>query len=176
MAWSEVSIAWIENGVLCKGRIDRLASDNSLIIDLKKCQVGKGTDEHCRAAIANYGWDVQQAMYRRGIEVLTGKRPDFLWLFVEDGPPYEPNVLEADDVDYEIGLFKFQAAIQKWKHFQETGIAHGYLYQTHDGKCFAHKQGLPVWERRKWEDVINGRGDETSEREPEPVDDDDRPW
>jgi hypothetical protein len=125
--FSEVSIAWEYLGQMMKGRIDRLETDNEFIIDLKKVQQGKGTKRDCRAAIEKWAYHRQAAMYVRGIETLTGIRPRFYWVFVEEKVPFDVNVLMAKDIDIEIGWREITDVVSAYAGCVKRGEFPGYI-------------------------------------------------
>jgi hypothetical protein len=147
--WNEVSITWEHKGLTMKGRIDRYSDGKRpLIIDVKKCQVGKGSREDCQRAILNWSYHVQAAIYVKGVESLTGKRPEFVWLFHEDNNPFDLQVIPASDEDIDIGWRASQRAIQ---NYLDSAPDHwGYIRSVEN----IHEGGLPAWfiqqEREKY--------------------------
>jgi hypothetical protein len=146
--WSEASIVWEHDGIKLKGRVDKLAQGSrSLVLDLKKMQVGAGVREKCQREILNRGYHVQAAIYVKGIEVLTGKKPEFVWLFVEDNDPFDIQVIPADDRDIEIGWQAVRQAIRVWR---EAGPnPPGYII---DPEISIKPGGLPDWYVQQWEE------------------------
>lgn len=127
--WSECSIVWEYGGLPIKGRLDRACLEGSrpTIMDLKKCQPGKATQEEMERAILNHGYHIQAAGYVRGIEALTGKTPEFWWIFVEDKPPYDVNVQLASAQVIGIGWQAFKGAIDSYNYAVKNGQIHGYV-------------------------------------------------
>lgn len=147
--WTEVSIVWEHKGIKLKGRLDRYSEGKRpLIIDVKKMQVGKGQREECQKAILRWGYHIQAAIYVKGIEALSGVRPEFVWLFHEDNSPFDIQVIPASAEDIDIGWRYCQAAI---RNYQDSAPDHwGYI------RCVEniHEGGLPPYfiqkEREKY--------------------------
>ena len=85
---TEVVIIWNDpaTGELCKGKIDALRH-NYMPIDVKTARSAQ-PDEFDRA-VQNYAYDMQEAHYLNGLEVLIGRRPSNMpFVVVEPEPPY----------------------------------------------------------------------------------------
>jgi hypothetical protein len=121
---TEVSLVWDREGVPCKARLDKLIVDASCpdtIIDLKKV-AAYAIDKHSiESAIANYYYDVQAYWYTDGLRRVTGKDAHFIWLFVEDGPPFDVLPLRASKKWLETGRCRAEAAFAAYRHCLETG-------------------------------------------------------
>lgn len=146
--WSEVAVVGELCGVLCKGRLDRVPEELDIIIDVKKCGVGKASDEACMTAIANWGYHRQAAMY---VDLLRphhplGMSPRFAWVFIEDGYPYRPNVIFADDETLECGRWEVEQVLTQYKRCQQLGSFPDYMPDPR--RPFVG--GLPAWYRKTW--------------------------
>lgn len=140
--WSEASLLWDWHGLPLKGRCDRLSQGNrTVILDLKKMQVGSGDRETCKKAIHSYGWYRQAAIYCDGVFRLTGQKPEFIWVMVEDGPPFDIQVIPATEEDLAIGWHEVRATLDIYKRACEEQIWPGYLRTEHN----IHPGGLPDW-------------------------------
>lgn len=108
-----------ETGVPLRGRADRLAGN--LPIDLKTT-----TDvrEHkLRAAIADFGYDVQGEVYRLLVELVTGAPADAMQLvFVEKYPPFEVRVVPLGDAWQAGGQVRMRKAIELFASCVEFGV------------------------------------------------------
>ena len=160
--WSEVSLLWEESGLKFKGRLDRYSGgDGAVIIDIKKCQVGAGDREDCEKSICNYGWYRQAAIYMRGIEVLTGTRPDFVWVFIEDNHPFDVNVIPIDEETYEIGKWEVDQVISSYRLAMKNDNFHGYIYDPQ----LIKRGGLGMWDlAKKKEKKEKGENDSDNEK------------
>ena len=91
---SELTVTWDENGVPCKGRLDRLAQSGNgpLVIDLKTT---RDLDEFDRA-IGTYAIHAQTRHYQRGVEAASDTRgPRPLLIVVETSAPYRVQVFHT---------------------------------------------------------------------------------
>lgn len=148
--WSEASIVYDFNGMRIKGRIDRLSRKARFNLDAKKCRVGYGTMELCRKSIVDYGYMKQMAVYQKGIEVLEGYQPRCLWLFIEDGPPYCPQVVEAEQWELDHAWQHVAGILSGYKASMERGRFDGYVKFDDDGRILSnHSGGYPVWMAKK---------------------------
>ena len=115
---TEVSLIWERDGIACKARLDKLILDAKCpdtIIDLKKCQAYAISQRQLEKSIVDYYWDLQSWWYRDGVYRVTGKRCDFLWLFVEDGPPHDVCVMRASKRWLEVGRCRAARAFRQYK-------------------------------------------------------------
>lgn len=116
----EISIFWDECGQQCKGKIDWLFDDYSLIVDYKTT-----TDANPQAfsrRIFSDGYDIQAAFYLRGLEKITGKKAKFVFVVQEVEPPFAVSTLEIDKRSLNIAENKALYAIDKWKSCCESGV------------------------------------------------------
>lgn len=128
--WTEASIVFDWLDCKFKGRIDRLKGDYTRIIDLKKIRGGMGSPKDVRDCIARRGYHRQAALYWKGIKELTGVEAEFLWVFLEDQPPYDVQVVHATTADIECGLWEVEQAVNDFKRCEQAGEYHGYIAGT----------------------------------------------
>lgn len=114
-------------GEPCKCRTDCLTElgDNLIIVDLKSTENAE-TDAFMRSAI-KYGYDLQSAMYSKGVEVNTGKKPLFVFIAIEKKPPYAINILQADELFVRRGYDLFREYIGIYHECKQTDNWWGYL-------------------------------------------------
>lgn len=114
-------------GEACKCRVDCLTElgDNLLVVDLKTTENAE-TEAFMRSAI-KYGYDFQSAMYSKGVEVNTGKKPLFVFIAIEKKPPYAINILQADELLIRRGYDLFREYIGIYHDCKQTGNFYGYL-------------------------------------------------
>ncbi len=126
----ELSFVWERDGFACKGRGDKIILDvpkcNDTIIDIKKMQSGKGDTHSLQTSIRTYAWDMQAAFYCSGVEALTGRRPDFRWVFVEDNIPFDVCVVPLTKAMREVGRCKVNTAFETYKRGVEYNQWPGY--------------------------------------------------
>lgn len=145
--WSELSVVYERNGVLCKCRADRVPEEMDLIIDIKKTQLGAARLEDCQAAIANYGYFVQAAMNVDGIKAFhpLGSEPRFVWVFIEDKHPFGVQVVVASGQDIQDGRDVIDEVIEHYARCQKRGVFPDYMP---DG-LKPHVGGIPEWFRKR---------------------------
>lgn len=114
-------------GEACKCRVDCLTElgDNLLVVDLKSTENAQ-TDPFMKSAI-KYGYDLQSAMYNKGVEINTGKKPIFVFIAIEKKPPYAINILEADELLIRRGYDLFREYIGIYHDCKQTNNWYGYL-------------------------------------------------
>lgn len=110
----EQTAIWTDNGVTCKARIDWLHNDLMVIDDLKT--TGKSADPSVLARhIFQMGYDIQAAWYRRGASILTGRTPEFRFVFAETVPPYAVSVVNLSPAAYALADEKIRYGRDLWK-------------------------------------------------------------
>lgn len=157
--WSEVSVTWQASGLDCKARLDKFTLNGPMILDIKKCQVGRGDNEQCSKSILNYGWHRQAAMYVDAVAACGHPGAEFVWVFIEDGPPYDVNVIKADAETLSIGRFEYRQILDNWKISNRQEKYSGYVYSLQR----IVEGGLPGWYRRQYESInvdASFRGDD----------------
>lgn len=144
--WSEVSIVWEWEGLLLKGRLDRYAEGPPpVVLDLKSCQVGKGSMDDCRAQIIKCSWHIQAAIYCKGIQSLTGHMPSMIWLFQEKDEPFDTNIVMATPEEIEMAWEETAERLSAFKRCQDAGEFPGYVKILRDGKIAGEPGAFPVW-------------------------------
>ncbi len=74
-------------GIKIKGRIDYYNSSKNVIIDWKTIN-DTPTKRTVKSEIYSKGYDVQNYIYQKGIEIVTGVKPKFYFAFVEKKSPH----------------------------------------------------------------------------------------
>lgn len=126
---AEVTAIAEVDGLLCKAKLDWLAirpGQVPVIVDLKKINVGTGSDDELRKRIRDYQYDVRAAFYRQIVFQLTGETPRFIWLFAEDSEPFEIVPREADSAMIGLGNSKLSTVMSGWKDCVASGEYPGY--------------------------------------------------
>jgi hypothetical protein len=144
---SEVVMAWQDmGGAWCRGMIDRLTMDDrsAIIWDVKTTAAGL-SDKALGARIAE-GYDLQAAMYVRGLSQLfpaLAGRIRFRWIFIEQDEPHEVRVIEADRATLTIGDKKAAFAIEVWRRCLSANEWPGYRREISTVE-------YPVWSEAQW--------------------------
>jgi hypothetical protein len=131
-------------GDLCKARLDKLIDGSDkwpkTVVDLKKVQRGGATDAAIETACRTYRYDVQAAWYVDAVEKLTGEKPVFVWVFVEEKFPYDVNVRQADAATLALGRAEYRHCLAIKRRCEATGHWPGAM-RTLDVQA----GGCPEW-------------------------------
>lgn len=139
----EQTIVWEDRGVVCKARLDWLRDDLAAIDDLKSTGVSANPEQWCRKTMWSVGADVQAAFYMRGVEAVTGRRPEFRFCVVETQPPYAVSVVAMGPAVLELAGKKIDWALDLWRKCLERDEWPAYPAQV----AYAE---LPAWEESRW--------------------------
>ena len=138
----EQTIFWHEpDGTACKGRPDWISADHKVIWDLKTTKNAE-QDKFTRS-LFDYGYDTQAEFYRRGVECLTGIRPDYFLLAVEPYAPFELSVHSLAPAAEALAQAKIDHALTVWAKCLRTGVWPGYDARV----AFAEP---PAWHEAAW--------------------------
>lgn len=121
---AEVTITWEQQGVPCKARCDFI-NDLGYIVDLKST-TDASVNEFNRS-IAKYGYHRQEAFYVDGYTAALGKPPKgFIFVCVENKPPYAVGVYALDMAGEEKGREEIADLLETYKLCKETGVWPAY--------------------------------------------------
>lgn len=128
-------------GIECKVRPDcfKRVRDRGCIVDLKSVR-SAATEDFIRDAI-KYGYDLQAAIYKTGVEKEYGIPCDFVFVAVEKEPPHMINILQADELFLRRGEDLFREYLGLYKRCTETGNWFGYTGEF----GMINNLGLPAW-------------------------------
>jgi exodeoxyribonuclease VIII len=146
----ECSIVWERSGILCKARLDKWitgAKCPDTVLDLKKVQLGGASDEAFSRAIKNYHYHMKAAWYADAAKSMNGIDPVFVWLAVEEKPPYGVNVMCCDADTMQIGRYMNEQVFERYRLCLEKGEWPGYCNDIHLG-------GLPDYEKRNFQGLL----------------------
>jgi len=141
---SEVTGLWEENDAQFRLRADFLSADQSVILDLKTTATSANPEAFIRQVIS-MGYDVQAALYSRGIEKLTGKRPKFVFLVAENKPPHACSLVGLAPSMLDLAERKVDQAIAQWSDCLKARKWPAYPTRI----CWAE---APSWELAKFEE------------------------
>lgn len=106
----EATIVWTdESGLLCKGRIDKVATTHGAMIDLKTTR----DISRFRNAIVDYGYHRQLAHYSAGWEALTGEKLTPWIAAVETMRPYVAQCRPVSRLTMDVGERKRRQLISQ---------------------------------------------------------------
>lgn len=129
-----------ETGLLLKCRVDAIATDTdgyTHLVDLKKVRRGYATEERFGVQCVDLGYDVQAASYM----YITGAYR-FMFVAMEEDPPYEAATWVLDQSDIEEGLRKYRTMLSNYNHYINDATCHGYDRTVKRLK-------LPAWAKSK---------------------------
>jgi hypothetical protein len=131
-----------------KGRTDKDISHPQTIppcaVDLKKVQRGQHTDTAFARSIERWHYDTQAALYVDGLKTVDGIDRQFVWVVLEDGPPFDVNCVQADVETIEAGRKKYQKLLSLYAASLDTGLWPG-------GYPTIHRGGLSWWAKQQAE-------------------------
>lgn len=99
-----------ETGFQLRCRCDWLTGN--AIVDLKKCQ--DASPAGFAKSVANYWYDLQAAVNLHIASALGLEKDNFLFIAVEDSPPYAVGVYQLDQASIEIGNSKFRRLMKRY--------------------------------------------------------------
>jgi hypothetical protein len=117
----------------------------SVIVDLKTCNNAE-TNAFFRDCI-KYGYDLQAALYTRGVEKVEGRPHRFVFIAVEKEPPYAFNILEADRLFIEKGNADLERYLDTVVRCTETNNWYGYNGENGEPNLIC----LPAWLAKDYE-------------------------
>lgn len=124
----ETSYYWTDDltGIECKCRPDVLTQigEQHVIVDLKST-TNASTDSFSRECL-KFGYDLQTAMYKQGVDSHYGKNHSFIFVAVEKTAPYTLNILQADELFIKKGQALFRELLGELKYCRDTGDWYGY--------------------------------------------------
>lgn len=108
-----------DTGLWLRGRFD-WTTPNGILVDLKTTQ--DGSPRKFSRAIADFGYDTQDAFYRHVYELATGQEPrGFIFVTVEAKAPHLVDVHELDAEWKAIGETRARLAIERYKRAMDAG-------------------------------------------------------
>lgn len=131
----ELTIVWTETikynndriEVPCKARLDFFSQALQAVVDIKKLRKDSGLPDAFSKAIWNYGYHIQAAWYARAAQKagLCSKRPDYAWICVEESPPHEIDLYQADGEMMNRGWSDCKRGLYAYTRYRITGEARG---------------------------------------------------
>jgi hypothetical protein len=136
----EKTLAWTENAVACRARLDWLRDDRTAIDDLKTTSRSANPATWGRQLYSMH-YDVQAAFYLRGLKALdleetrngveTGRIPAVYRLaIVETTPPYALSIMSLSPAGMALANAKVDRALMLWKRCLETNEWPAYRQQV----------------------------------------------
>lgn len=126
---NEATLVWDDvSGLRMKARADRLVSDfqdKACVVDLKRTK--DASPWAFGRAVWDYRYDVQLALYGRGMDALFGEADRFsIFICCEPFPPYAVATYELGAEELAIGRRDLELALQTYAQCVESGVWRGY--------------------------------------------------
>jgi exodeoxyribonuclease VIII len=122
---AEASIYWYEEDVLCKCRPDMLCpplkepnSDNKIVIIDYKTTISCEPFSFNKS-VKKYGYDMQAAWYRRGIQMAGYDVEDFVFIAQEKVHPYASKVFRITKEQMDFGWTMMENYLEEYKEYQK---------------------------------------------------------
>jgi exodeoxyribonuclease VIII len=128
----EKSLEWIDQGMLCRMRFDKLAG--LFVVDIKTCQSAK--PDAFAKAITEYRYDLQAAHYLSGIPYVAAR---FAFVAVETSSPYRVRCYEMCGDDLYSASMERDALLHEYKRRLESND------WSEPGEGVLTKVFLPNW-------------------------------
>lgn len=109
-----------------KAKLDKLPNDLSFLADLKTTR--DPSPESFAKDIINFGYHTQAVWYQDAVEAISGVRPPFLIVAVQNCEPYDVEVYKLNDAFLELGRRKIDA---KLSEFVACRLANRWRKPTH---------------------------------------------
>ena len=118
----EQTLVWRDGDAWCRARLDALRP--GLVWDLKTAQ--SANPESFARSIFSFGYDIQEAFYRRGLRRITGKEFEFRFVVVESAWPHDVSVVELSPEVKHVADQRVERAIQRWSQCMKANRWPGY--------------------------------------------------
>jgi hypothetical protein len=151
-AHRELTIVWNEQikydgkriDIPCKARLDFFSVALQAVVDIKKVRKDAGIKDAFSKSIWNYGYHIQAAWYARAAQKasLCESRPDYAWICVEETPPHEIDLYQADDAMMRHGWSDCKTGLYAYARYRITGEARGRSNSIEEIE-------LPAWAKRE---------------------------
>lgn len=160
----EQVLAWEDQGVACRARLDFLTNDRFVILDYKSTTnaAPRAFSRH----IAKMGYHYQAEFYTRGVEALVGRRPKFVFMAQEITAPFAcsfhgcaPSLMgiAEQDVTYAMKMWRRCLEANDWPaHDQRIHWAEAMPWQVSEAEERAGIQYDPskLWRKPLESDLI----------------------
>jgi hypothetical protein len=125
----EHTLVWQDGEVWCRARPDIMSKDRKILLDYKS--TASAAPGVFSRQIGRMGYDCQAEFYSRGIEVLTGALPAFVFLAQEITPPYACSLVSLSNSYRFVGQTKVSKAQELWSKCLKTDSWPAYNTRIH---------------------------------------------
>ena len=140
---SEMSYIWQEEATWLRVRPDWVSKDRKIILDYKTTGNSANPSEVARL-IVSMGYDIQAALYSRGVKAIHGIDPKFIFIFQETKEPYLCSFVGLPPDFMEMGKQKVEYGIFLWQECMRSNQWPAYPSKV----CWVD---LPAWASVSWE-------------------------
>jgi len=142
---SELSYFWQEDGIWLKIRPDWISKDHKIILDYKTTSTNVNPEDIARF-IVSMAYDIQDALYTRGVRAIDGIDPKFIFMFQEIEEPYLCSFIGLPPDFMEMGKSKCDYGIFLWRECLSTNKWPGYPNRV----CWVDRPewAFAAWDRR----------------------------
>lgn len=138
----EVTLTWQEDDTWLRARLDWLRDDLSCINDLKVTSLD-GHPKKWERQLFNNGYDVQAALYVRGVQAVHNcEAPRYRWVIAETTPPYACSVVELSEQAMFAASVKVETALSLWNQCMRSGE-----WPAYDTAVYVAE--IPGWQRAR---------------------------
>ena len=122
---AEASVYWYEDDILCKCRPDMMCSPlNEPNSDNRMVVVDYKTTISCEPyafnkSVKKYGYDMQAAWYRRGIQMAGYDVDEFVFIAQEKVQPYASKVFKITKEQMDYGWNMMESYLEEYKEYQK---------------------------------------------------------
>jgi hypothetical protein len=121
----ERTLAWQDDGIWCRSRVDWLTDDHATILEYKS--TANASFGFFSRQIGNMGYDLQAEFYRRGLAALgLNDNPVQIILAQEIEPPYACALYTLSNAFIEVAQHKVERAVQTWRMCMQSGLWPAY--------------------------------------------------
>lgn len=148
---AEQTYIWKEGETFLRIRPDWISDETRLILDYKT--TGQSAyPESFNSSVINFGLDIQESLYRRGVKAITGQDYDFIFMVQEVAPPYLCSFVRLDIMYQDMGKEKIDKGIKIWHKCLSENKWPGYPQEiyTLEPKPWS----LAQWEMIKHQEAV----------------------
>lgn len=142
----EQAVLWTEgetSRLWCRSRPDLITDDRTIIVNYKTTGISAEPDSFGNGYLIRGGYHVQAYHHLRGIEVLTGVEPKYIWMVQEVDPPYACSFIGMSPSLQALAEAQWSHALSIWRECLLSGEWPGYPSQV----CWIE---APVWAAKRW--------------------------
>jgi hypothetical protein len=133
----ELTYIWQEDGVWFRARPDWINVERTIMLNYKTTRQSANPNDFTRT-ILSLGYDISEALHRRGVKALDKIDPKFVFMVQETEAPYLCSFIGLPPEFQAMGDAKVQQGADLWRHCIKSGSWVGYPQRI----CYPD---MPVW-------------------------------